>query len=73
MPAPDVAIDRAALLRSIAVTAVVGALGVVWGIASGSQMILLDGVYAFVRSAGSAASRSSLPALKRPFGSTRRL
>jgi cation diffusion facilitator family transporter len=48
MPAPDVAIDRAALLRSIAVTAVVGALGVVWGIASGSQMILLDGVYAFV-------------------------
>ena len=32
-----------------------------------------DGVYAFVRSAGRAGSRRSLPALKRPPGSTSRL
>ena len=29
-------------------TAVLGSIGVVWGIVSGSQMILLDGVYAVV-------------------------
>lgn len=30
------------------VTAVLGSIGVVWGIVSGSQMILLDGVYAII-------------------------
>ncbi len=39
---------RQALLRSIAVTAALGSIGVVWGIISGSQMILLDGVYAII-------------------------
>jgi predicted Co/Zn/Cd cation transporter (cation efflux family) len=36
------------LLVSMVVSAGCGALGVAWGIAAGSQMILLDGVYAFV-------------------------
>lgn len=40
--------ERVALLRSIAVTAVLGGLGIAWGLATGSQMILLDGVYAVV-------------------------
>jgi cation diffusion facilitator family transporter len=37
-----------ALIGSILVTTVLGGLGIVWGLASGSQMILLDGVYAFI-------------------------
>lgn len=48
MAGPDVAVERRALLISIGVTAAIGAVGVVWGIASGSQMILLDGVYALI-------------------------
>jgi cation diffusion facilitator family transporter len=46
--AADPAIERRALHRSIAVTALLGSVGVVWGIVSGSQMILLDGVYAII-------------------------
>jgi cation diffusion facilitator family transporter len=45
---PDIAVERRALLTSIGVTAAIGALGIVWGILSGSQMILLDGIYALV-------------------------
>jgi cation diffusion facilitator family transporter len=41
-------VERRGLLVSIVVTLVVGVLGIAWGIVSGSQMILLDGVYAFV-------------------------
>jgi predicted Co/Zn/Cd cation transporter (cation efflux family) len=48
MAAPDVRVERAVLVRSIITTAVLGAIGVAWGIVVGSQMILLDGVYAFV-------------------------
>jgi len=48
MVAPDPAAERGALVRSIAVTAVLGSIGVVWGIVTGSQMILLDGVYAVI-------------------------
>jgi predicted Co/Zn/Cd cation transporter (cation efflux family) len=40
--------ERYVLGRSIAVTALLGSLGVVWGIVTGSQMILLDGVYAVI-------------------------
>jgi cation diffusion facilitator family transporter len=36
------------LYVSIASTAVLGAIGLAWGIAVGSQMILLDGVYAVI-------------------------
>jgi cation diffusion facilitator family transporter len=46
--APDPAHVRTSLLVSIAVTGVIGAIGIVWGIIGGSQMILLDGVYAIV-------------------------
>jgi cation diffusion facilitator family transporter len=46
--APPRAIERPALLRSIAVAAVLGALGIVWGLATGSQMILLDGIYGVI-------------------------
>lgn len=42
------ALERHLLRRSILVTAVLGSIGIVWGIASGSQMILLDGVYAII-------------------------
>ena len=48
MAAADPTLERRALVRSIVVTALLGALGVVWGLASGSQMILLDGVYAVI-------------------------
>jgi predicted Co/Zn/Cd cation transporter (cation efflux family) len=48
MGAPDSAVERGALGRSIAVTAVLGSIGIVWGIVTGSQMILLDGVYAVI-------------------------
>lgn len=48
MAAADPAVERQVLQRSIAVTAVLGSIGVVWGIVSGSQMILLDGVYAMI-------------------------
>jgi predicted Co/Zn/Cd cation transporter (cation efflux family) len=40
-----VAHERTAFLRSIAVSAVLGALGIVWGIVVGSQIILLDGAF----------------------------
>lgn len=48
MAAPDPMTERQPLLRSMAVTALIGVLGIVWGIASGSQMILLDGAYAVI-------------------------
>ncbi|MFZ4718719.1 MAG: cation transporter [Ilumatobacteraceae bacterium] len=46
--AADPRFEATALRRSIAVTAVLGSIGIVWGIISGSQMILLDGVYAVI-------------------------
>lgn len=48
MVAPDPSLDRRPLLFSIGAAAGLGALGIVWGIASGSQMILLDGAYALI-------------------------
>jgi predicted Co/Zn/Cd cation transporter (cation efflux family) len=41
-------VERHALVWSIVVTAALGGLGIVWGILGGSQMILLDGMYAIV-------------------------
>ena len=46
MAAADVAVERHALLRSMVITAALGVIGVIWGVVSESQMILLDGVYA---------------------------
>lgn len=46
--AADRTIERRALLVSIAVTSVLGVLGVTWGLVVGSQMILLDGAYAII-------------------------
>ena len=48
MPAPEAVVDRRYLLASMWASGVLGALGVVWGIASRSQMVLLDGAYAVV-------------------------
>lgn len=48
MAPPDAAHERSALRGSIGATAVLGALGVAWGIAVGSQAILFDGAYGFV-------------------------
>jgi predicted Co/Zn/Cd cation transporter (cation efflux family) len=46
--APDPATERRPLLRSIVITGAIGVLGIAWGIASGSQMVLLDGAYALI-------------------------
>jgi cation diffusion facilitator family transporter len=46
--ATDTQLETKALRRSITVTGVLGALGVVGGVITGSQMILLDGVYAVI-------------------------
>ncbi|HYN33354.1 MAG TPA: cation transporter [Ilumatobacteraceae bacterium] len=46
MAAADVAVERHALLWSMAITSILGAVGLFWGVVSQSQMILLDGVYA---------------------------
>jgi predicted Co/Zn/Cd cation transporter (cation efflux family) len=40
--------ERHVLLLSIKASAALGILGVAWGIVSGSQMILLDGIYAII-------------------------
>jgi predicted Co/Zn/Cd cation transporter (cation efflux family) len=48
MAAPSTNHVRRTLRVTIAVTVVLGALGVTWGIAVGSQMILLDGVFALI-------------------------
>ncbi len=74
MTPPDVALERRYLLASIAVAALLGGLGIGWGIASRSQMILLDGAYALVGivlsvvllRASSLASRA--PSKRYPFG-----
>jgi predicted Co/Zn/Cd cation transporter (cation efflux family) len=46
MAGPDPRLERHALRRSV--TAVLGALGIGWGLAVGSQMIVLDGAYAAI-------------------------
>ena len=48
MAAPDPSMERRPLLRSIALTGSIGALGVAWGLVTGSQMILLDGAYSII-------------------------
>lgn len=48
MAAPDVAVEHRALRVSIAAALGVSLAGIAWGVFSGSQMILLDGVYALV-------------------------
>jgi predicted Co/Zn/Cd cation transporter (cation efflux family) len=74
MAAPDPSTERQPLLRSIALTGAIGVLAVIWGIASGSQMILLDGAYALIGLVVSwlllAASRlaGSEPGGRYPFG-----
>ena len=74
MAAPDPDIERRVLRVSIAAAALLSAVGVLWGIASGSQMILLDGIYALVgiavswlllRAAGIAARE---PTRRHPYG-----
>lgn len=46
MAPPDVSVERHSLRWSMVITAMFGVLGVIWGVVSESQMILLDGVYA---------------------------
>lgn len=48
MPAPEASHERRSLWVSVGATAGLGGLGVVWGIVSGSQMILLDGAYGLI-------------------------
>jgi predicted Co/Zn/Cd cation transporter (cation efflux family) len=48
MAAPDPSMERRPLLRSIALTGIIGALGVAWGLVTGSQMIMLDGAYSLI-------------------------
>ena len=74
MPAPDPLHEQGALRRSIIVTTGLGAIGVAWGILSGSQMILLDGVYSFVGVAVSwllmraSAMAQAPPSARFPYG-----
>src|SRR5262245_19782521 len=42
------ALERRVLMVSIVAALLLGTIGIVWGIASGSQMILLDGMYGIV-------------------------
>ncbi|MBL8778643.1 MAG: cation diffusion facilitator family transporter [Acidimicrobiales bacterium] len=48
MVAPDAGVERRALRVSLVAAAGLGVAGVLWGIATGSQLILLDGAYAFI-------------------------
>lgn len=48
MAGPDPVLERAALRRSIVAASVLGFVGIVWGVLVGSQLILLDGAYAFI-------------------------
>ena len=48
MAAQDVATERTSLIWSIVVSTMLGVIGIVAGLLSGSQMILLDGVYGFI-------------------------
>ena len=48
MVAPDAAVERRALRVSLVAAAALGVAGVLWGLATGSQLILLDGAYAFI-------------------------
>lgn len=74
MAAPDPGHERSTLVASITATAVLGVVGVVWGIVGGSQMILLDGVYAVIGIVVSflllgASTLASVPPNRRfPFG-----
>jgi len=54
MTPPHQARERKALIYSLVVTALLSVLGVAWGIAIGSQMILFDGIFGFVGVATSA-------------------
>lgn len=48
MVAPDAGVERRALRVSLVAAAALGVAGVLWGLATGSQLILLDGAYAFI-------------------------
>jgi predicted Co/Zn/Cd cation transporter (cation efflux family) len=73
-PASAAGRERHGLLVSIVVTAALGALGVAWGLLSGSQMILLDGIYAVIGIATSwlllraSALAAAGPTRSYPFG-----
>jgi cation diffusion facilitator family transporter len=74
MAAPDPQHERTVLLVSIAATGILGAIGIVWGIVGGSQMILLDGVYAIVGIVvsflllGASALAATPPSRQFPYG-----
>jgi len=74
MPAPQVSTEQRALKISIAATTILGLIGVAWGIVSGSQMILLDGMYGIVGTATSwmllraSAFAAKGPSRNYPFG-----
>jgi cation diffusion facilitator family transporter len=74
MAVPDPSHVRTSLLVSIAVTGVLGVIGVAWGIIGGSQMILLDGVYAIIGIAvsflllGASALAAIPPSRRFPYG-----
>jgi cation diffusion facilitator family transporter len=48
MTTPHQATERRALVCSLVATALLSVLGVVWGVAIGSQMILFDGIFGLV-------------------------
>jgi cation diffusion facilitator family transporter len=74
MAPPDPGLIRRCLYVSIGATGVLGGIGVVWGIVGGSQMILLDGVYAVIGIVvsflllGASALAAGAPTRRFPYG-----
>lgn len=74
MVATDPQHEQAALLASIAATSVLGVIGIIWGVAGGSQMILLDGVYSIIGIVvsflllGASAMAATPPSRRFPYG-----
>ncbi len=67
MAEPNQEPERRALIASIVATSLLSALGVLWGIAIGSQMVLFDGVFGLVGIATSALLlRASTLAAREP-------
>lgn len=74
VPAPDLSNERRGLRVSIWATGIIGVVGIVWGWLVGSQMILFDGVFAFIGVlvsmvlVGASAMAAAGPTRKYPYG-----
>lgn len=73
-PAPPEQLERRALTASLIATAVLGAVAIVWGIASGARVVIFDGIYQLAgivlvaSSMLAARTAASPPSTDYPFG-----